>query len=190
MATFLDITLLQYFSIIFPLILVFAIIFAFLEITKVLGENKGLNSLVAVVIAIITISSTNILKVINWTTPWFVLLIFFIYMLYFIFKFMGVTDQKFSEVIVVDRAVYWTVIVIAIIILFAGLGTVYGPSLVPSGEPQPQVTKDGVPATGAAGTTFEANIYNTFFNPKILGMMLVLAIAVFAILLLTRELGP
>ncbi len=187
MATFLDVTLLQYFSIVFPLILVFVVTFALLEITKILGENKSINAVVAIVIALITIMSTDILKVVNWVTPWYVLLIFFIFMLYFMFRFMGISEKDFAEKIVVDRSVYWTVIVIAIIIMFSGLGAVYGPKLTPPGSVAQEITTDGIPATGAAGSAFEANVYQTIFNPKILGMILVLAICVFAILLLTKE---
>ena len=44
MATVLDIGLLEYFSIIFPAILIFLLVFALLQKIKILGDNKTIKN--------------------------------------------------------------------------------------------------------------------------------------------------
>ena len=53
MATFLDIGLAQHFSVVFTILLVFVIVFAVLEKSKILGGNKGLHSLIALSLAML-----------------------------------------------------------------------------------------------------------------------------------------
>ena len=78
MATFLDTGLLSYFSVIFPALLVFVIVYALLEKTKLLGENKAIHAIAAIAIALMLMLSRNIMNVINYMAPWFVLLFVFL----------------------------------------------------------------------------------------------------------------
>ena len=63
MATFLDIGLAQHFSVIFPVLFVFVIVFALLEKSKILGDNKGLHSLIALCLAIMLLFVPGLAKV-------------------------------------------------------------------------------------------------------------------------------
>ena len=47
MATFLDVGLFSYFNVIFPVLLIFALVFALLQKTKILGTNITINAIIA-----------------------------------------------------------------------------------------------------------------------------------------------
>lgn len=72
------------FDIILPFLLVFTIIFAILEKTRILGTvkfkgedypNKNLNSMVAFVVALLTVATANVVRTINESLPNVVLLV-------------------------------------------------------------------------------------------------------------------
>ena len=68
------------FDIILPFLLIFALIFAILEKTRVLGEEggkpkKNLNAIVAFVIGLLSIATANIVGIINEALPNIVLLL-------------------------------------------------------------------------------------------------------------------
>ena len=75
MVTFLETGLINYFAIIFPALLVFAVVFALLEKTKIVGENKGINAIIAIVLAFMVMLSANVAEIINYMAPWFVVLL-------------------------------------------------------------------------------------------------------------------
>ena len=69
-----------FFSIILPFLLIFTLIFAILEKTKVLGQEDGkskknLNAIIAFVIGLLVVATANIVEIINDTLPKVVLLL-------------------------------------------------------------------------------------------------------------------
>lgn len=177
MVTFLETGLINYFAIIFPALLVFAVVFALLEKTKILGENKGINAIIAIVLAFIVMLSANIAEVINFMAPWFIVLLIFILLLLMIYKMMGATDQNLTNVITEYKGIQWTIAILGIIIAIAAISNVYGPELVPLTAEDNETTEEG----------FGTEVGKIFFHPKVLGLLLVFLIAVFTVLLLTRE---
>lgn len=187
MATFLEVGLLNYFSVIFPALLIFVVVFAIFEKFKLIGESKTIHAVVAIALAFMVMLSQNIVTIINFIAPWFVLVFIFVILLLMVYKIMGASDEVLTNFIQTDNAVKWFIFAIGIIIIIAGISHVYGQRLVP-------VTTEGGevidPQTGEITTAsgeFKENIAATFFHPKIIGTLFVLLVAVFAISLLTRE---
>ena len=77
MVTVLDVGLIQAFDIIFPVLLVFALVFAVLQKTKVIGDSVGINSIIAVAVAFMVMLSDTLVQMISFMVPWFVVVIIF-----------------------------------------------------------------------------------------------------------------
>jgi len=185
MATLLDIGLVEYFNVIFPFLFIVAVVYALLHKTEVIGKSITFNAVVSVVIAFAVIISENAVKLINFIIPWFAVVVVFLVLLLLVFQTMGLKEEKLPDV-VKDKTVYWTLIGVAIVIIIAGFANVFGQSAL---EAQESIGENTI--TTPEGTTtpvFEQNIYAILFHPKILGMMVLFAIAIFAVALLSA--GP
>ncbi len=182
MATFLDVSLLQNFSFIFPVLLVFAITLALLQKTNVLGKSPAINALIAAVASFSVLLSKSVIDVINYMLPWFSVMIIFFVLLVLIFQFMGVKEDKWGD-IVKEKAVYWSILGILIVIIFAAFANVLGQSAL---EGRSELTTEEV-ESGVATGSFEENIYATLFNTKILGMIIIFTIIIFAVALLSGD---
>lgn len=185
MATFLQIGLLKYFSIIFPALLIFFVVFAVLEKTKILGEGKtAVNAIVGIAIAFILILSKDIVAIINYMIPWFVIVFIFLILLLVVFKIMGATDQTIADLLANNKTVQWILVGIGVIILIASIAHVYGERLAPVAEGE---VAEGAAIEDVEEGTFKQSVLKVLFNPLILGVLFVLVLAIFAIGLLTRE---
>ena len=186
MVTFLEIGLLRYFSIIFPALLVFAIVYALLQKTKLIGESITINAIIAIVIAFLVMLSEDVIALINFIAPWFVLFFLFIVLLLVVYKIFGASDQNLANFITTDRPVQWAIFAVGVLIIIAGFSHVYGQRLLPATlENVTNVT--GVEAVSTATSSFRENVTRIFFNPKVIGLIFIFFVAVFAISLLTRE---
>lgn len=183
MVTFLDIGLLNYFSIIFPALLVFSIVFAILKTTKILGDNDVINALVAVALGFMVLLSEDIVSIINYMAPWFVLVFIFVILLVLVYRTLGATEQDIGDFIRTDRPIKWAIFSVGIIIFLAALGNVVGEKIGPYLGEQSNVTTEEIQA-GVATGSWSQNVGATIFHPKILGMALIMLIAVFTIALL------
>ena len=183
MVTFLDVGLLSYFSVIFSALLVFAIVFAILQQTRVLGESKVINALIAIVLALLVLIYEDLTKIINFMSPWFVVVFIFLVLLLMVYRMFGISEQNIADYIRGDRTVNWVLLSIGIIIFLAAIFNVFGQrALQAAGEENVTVIEGEV-----AGPSFEENLFATIFHPKILGVILIFAIAVFAIAFLGGE---
>lgn len=199
MATVLDLGLLNYFSVLYPVIIVWCIVFAILQKTGAIGKSAGINAVIAVAIAFMTLLSKTLVDFLNFIVPWFAVAIIFFVLLILIFQVFGAKDADFASA-VKDKGVYWTLIGIAIVILVAGFGKVMGQSLTEAAY-QPSTTSgvttingttytlpDEVSSAGStdvAGKSFEGSATATLFHPKVLGLIILFAIAIFAVALLS-----
>jgi hypothetical protein len=182
MATVLDLGLLQTFDVIFPFMLVWALVFAILMKTTIVGKAPAINALIATVAAFTVILSRTVVELINFIIPWFTVAIIFFILLLLIFMIFGAKESDILGALKHDKAIIWVVIGVAIVIFIAGGATVLGPKLV-EGQSAVNPSIDGEVASG----TFESNIYDIIFNPKILGLMILFGIAIFAVALLTGQ---
>jgi len=187
MATFLEVGILNYFSIIFPALLVFVIIFAILEKTKLLGENKSLHAIVAIVSAFLTMISTDIAAVINFGAPWFIMVFVFLTLMLLIYRFMGASEADLAAA-AKEKTVAWTIFAVSIIIVISSISHVYGQKLLErsAGEADLATGEAGERAIAAGDDTFRSELLDALFNPKVLGLMFIFLVAVFTVSLLTR----
>src|SRR3989338_3223477 len=128
MATILDIGILQSFDFIFPVLLVFSIVFAVLQKTKVIGDSMGINSTIAIAASFMVLLSETLVKIINFIVPWFAVAIIFFILVILMFQVFGAKEENVAKALS-DKSLQWLLIGVAIVILTAGFGTVLGQQL-------------------------------------------------------------
>ena len=182
MATVLDVGLIEYFSFIFPVLLIFAIVFAILQKSKAVGESPAINAIIAIIAGLLMLLSNEAMQVINFMIPWFAVAILFFILMLLLFKVFGLKDESLVTA-VKDKAVYWTLIGISLAIIGVSMGNVFGQQALEDGQ-----GVDGGVVSGDGSTVsgnFEGNVFSILSNSKVLGMIIIFAIAIFAIALLT-----
>ena len=98
MATFLDLTVLEKLSVIFPFLLVFTVTYGILRYAKAFGEEKeGLHAIIALAIASIVIFSPGAVALIEEMIPWFVVMFLVILMIIMSFMFFGAKEADFMN---------------------------------------------------------------------------------------------
>ena len=177
MASFLDITLIQgYFSNIFIILFIFTATYAVLTFKKPFGDAKGINALMSFSVAIIFLFSPDAIEIVKSTVPWFILM-----MVALMFVLIVTSSVNASIPDSLIRSIGTWVLVIGIIILVLNislrLGQRAGPYLNETGD-----NGGAVGGGDVASSSFTQNLTATLFHPKVLGMLLVLLIAVFAVL--------
>ena len=172
MATVLDVGLLEYFSAIFPVILVFALVYAVLFKAKVIGDKPAINAIIAIVAGLLMLLSEKAIQVLNFMIPWFAVVIFFFVLMILLFKIFGLKDESLQSAIK-DKAVYWAFIGICMAIIGVSFANAFGQEALEAGS-----------GDGAAGD-FQSNIFRIIQHPKILGVIVIISIAVMSIAVLT-----
>ncbi|MBD3259210.1 hypothetical protein GF371_01105 [Candidatus Woesearchaeota archaeon] len=196
MATFLDVGLFSHFAIVFPFLLVFLVTYAVLQKFKMLTEERGINAIIALAVACLTLFSKAATALIFFMSPWFVLLFIFIIFLLIGFQLMGTKWERIVEVMSTKWFTpHWILIFLIAFILLAGIASVFGPGLLGQGgpaaglglAPTPIATLGGVPEVGANVTGIPASadygtaVQSVLFHPKILGLAALAVIIAFAI---------
>ncbi|MFH1064872.1 MAG: hypothetical protein V1729_07340 [Candidatus Woesearchaeota archaeon] len=185
MATFLDIGLAEHFAIIFPILLVFVIVFALLEKSKILGDNKGLHSLIALSIAIMMIFVPGLVQVVVIMAPWFVILFLLVTFFLLLLMSFGTKWDAISGVANVWQTPHWFLLIISLIVFIGALAQVYGGAMLPFSD-------DGsVQVSSAADTNlttdtgnFNQNVGRVIFHPKTIGLFFMLMVGALTIKLL------
>ncbi len=185
MVTFIETGLFEYFGVIFPALLVFVIVYGFFEKIGILGKSKSLNAIVAISIAFLVMLSKDILALISFIAPWFVLLFIFITLLLMVYMIFGVKEEEIAKAIWNDQTILWTIFVISVIIIGAGAAHVFGQRLLPLTQ-EGGLNVDAADNTSSSGS-FISNIGGVLFHPKVVGTLFVLLVSVFTIALLTKE---
>jgi hypothetical protein len=114
--------------------------------------------------------------------PWLTVTIVFIVLLLLIFQVMGLKEDKLPDIIK-DKAVYWAILAVGILIVIAAIGSVFGQSLTEAAFEGGTIADQGDSTTSSGN--FQSNIYAILFNTKVLGLMVLFTIAVFATFMLT-----
>lgn len=185
----------EIFSHIFSFLLVLFIVYALLQKSKLLGENKSLHAIIAFAVAMMVALSKPVVMIINNMAPWFVILMFFIIFLLVIIKIFGYEDKTIMDAIGERDYIITTIVILGIIILGGALASVFGQGLLSSGDEvgsagveTPAGTGEGIPTDGDVdGGSFEENLLSTLFHPKILGLIIIILISMFALKFLTDE---
>ena len=200
MAAVVNTGLLGNFSLIFTFLLVYVIIYGILEATKPFGgEKKGVHAMVAAAMGILVILSPTLVTMLNVMVPWFLILILFIFFVLFIMKMFGGESVDFTKKVTEGRRIpTWIVIVSAAILLFGLAKSLGGQTLEKgqwdtsdvngtepmSGEDLKNLENSNTTGSSVATSDFETNVVNTLVNPKVLGLILIMLVAVFAMFFL------
>ncbi len=81
----------------FAAILIYAIVFAILKKIQIFGESNSVNSLIALMSALIVSLSGVVTYAISYAINWFVILIFVIFLLLILLMFLGVDFKNISD---------------------------------------------------------------------------------------------
>lgn len=172
MATILDaFGTLQNFSTIFTFLFIFILLYGILSYIKFLGDNKGLNAILAFSAAILFTLFGPLVRIFEYAAPWFVMLIVFIVMLMLVFRFLGASELDITNVLKTHTIIITFVFAFIIIILVFATGQVYSET----------------PAGNDTMLAFPAKIGHILQHPNIIGMIAILFIAIFAIRLLAEQ---
>ena len=164
MATFLDVTGLQYFSSIFVFLFVWLVVYAVLLWTKVLGDSKFVHALIGLLLAIFVLISPIATSVVADVSPFIAVVFLFIVLISVATTMLGANIEAFPAL----KGVL-LVFIILIIIVAAGV------------KVREQVNVPSSTQTDLSKTV------NLIFHPTFLGTILVFAIAVFTIVLLASR---
>ena len=162
MATLLDANIMELIAPIIIFLFIMLISFAVLDKFKLMGENKALHALVAFCIAVLFLFSRTAVGIVVATTPWFVVMMVLGMFVISFFLFLGVKEETMGNALK-DPKVYWTLLLIIIIFLSVVIANVYKAS-----NP---VDENAAPNEGI----------NALVNPKVLGAVILLVIAAFAV---------
>ena len=186
MATFMDISVLKNFSVIFSFLIIWIILYAIFTWGKFPGDNQGLHAVLAFAIAMLVLLYKPAIDIINNAIPWFVVLFIFIIFILINFKIFNTSNDALFEVLKNNRLITNWIIGLSVIIMIVSASQVFGQkALVGSGG-----TGTLVNSTGGTGTgDFSQNVSATFFHPKVLGLVAILLIGAFTINFLSAG-GP
>lgn len=187
MASVIDIGLLEGLKPLFIFLIVFAIIYGLLSGTRLLGSSKSIHAIIAFVIAIMSILFAKITQVISIMIPWFIILIIFVILVVVGLKASGVSDDAIVNASK-DSSVYWTILIIALIIVVGSLSTVFGQQeLNVTAKNTTQLTFGDEAEVTTNTDDFEHNVKATFYHPKVLGFILFILIGLLTVSQLTRS---
>ncbi|RLE42756.1 hypothetical protein DRJ48_02820 [Candidatus Woesearchaeota archaeon] len=186
MANPINVALLDKFSVIFIAIFLFAIVFGILELVKLFGsDKKNLHAIIAAIIALIAIINQDMTAMVKMWLPWIALMIVFFFFMFAIPLFMGLKRDEILTAIGGPKrlsAVWWVLGAMIFLVVYS-LGNLYGEGLLHGEVSGANVTQVNV----TAGESFKGNVFNTVFNPKVLGLFFLMLLVMLAITYLTRD---
>ena len=165
MATFLDVTALQSFSVVFVFLFVWLFVYAILLYTKVLGQNQIINILVGLLASFFVIISDIATKVVKQIAPVFAVVLVLVAIVTIASRMFGGTSTALEV-----PAMKYIVLVILVVALVVGVLAVVRENIT-------------VPERGEDF----AKTSTIIFHPNFLGMILIFLIAVFTIGLLAAK---
>ena len=185
---------------IFFIILAWTIIYGILEYTKVMGGNKNLNSIIALMVAILLSVSHIGRTFLAFTIPWIATVGMIIFFILLLFRFFGIKEDKIIAAGKSSEVITWVLIVVAFI-LFFGMGKAFSTeqqviiqqpieSSNPPLEQQPTLIE--ITPTNDVMHGGEKGIYvvNIFRSPAVLGAIVIIFISAFAVIFLTKPVNP
>jgi len=167
MATFLDVTGLQYFSNLFAFLFVWLIVYALLAYSKLFAGNHMVHILIGLIIGLFTLFSPTVTGAIIVIAPWFALIFVFAMFIMVAGNMFGATDIGGSP------AFKGIVLSLVLIILVVGV-LIYVREQI------------SVPEEIDEKSDF-SKITNVLFHPKFIGMVFILIVAVFTVGLLSSK---
>ena len=162
MVTLLDTGLLNFLLPVFSFLLIYALIFAILQKYKV-TDSTNANAWIAFAISALFAVTPGAMNFVSVIAPWFVVMLIIIFSFMILFLFMGV-ELKTFEGVAREPAVRWTIIILGVIVIIAGLTSVFGPIF---GTPTPD--SGGGVAREVQRSVFDPQILTTVFILLVIG---------------------
>lgn len=167
MATFLDVTGLQYFSNLFAFLFVWLVVYALLAYSRALGNNHLIHILIGLIIGLFALFSPTVTGAIIVIAPWFALIFVFAMFISIAGNMFGATDIGGAP------AFRGIVLTLVLVILVVGV-LIYAREQI------------SVPEEINEKSDF-SKITNVLFHPKFIGMVFILIVAVFTVGLLASK---
>jgi len=162
---------------VFPGILIFALVYGLLSKFKPFGESKGVNGIIALIVALIFISFTKAVAFMSYFIPLLTGLFVVLLLVLLIFMFMGVPGETITEAMS-EPAAYGLIIVLIVIFAFVAIASAFPELAAQEGAP---------PTPGAPGADVWAKYTAVLFHPVLLGLIVLLAVFAVATYFITRE---
>lgn len=187
-----DLSLLGYFAPVLSFILIWTLVYAALQYTKALGDNKIIHAMIAFVIGSLFLLMPAATGIVLFIAPWFTVLFIITIFMIIAFKIFGATDTQIKNVITNYGALQWLVAILGVIIIIGGFSQVYGQKFLGTTQKDAAnipINKNAGVSSTATGN-FEQNVAAVFFHPKILGTVFILIIAALSIKMLSGAMRP
>jgi hypothetical protein len=194
MASVLNLSLLEGFGPIFLFLLIFAVMYGVMSWTKLFGTTKWVHAIVAVVVAFIILLTEKAVIVIKTMIPWFIVLFVMLIFTIIAFKIFGAKDDWIMTGVTENGTLKWALIVVSLVIFAFSLSAAYGQESLQITQGSGTVVNESI-TLGNPGTTtgttntgsFSNNMGQAIYNPKMLGFILIMLIAVFTVSQLTSS---
>ena len=175
MATFLDVTGLEHFSSLFVFLFTWIIMYAVFSATKILGGNKALPILLGLVLSIFVLLSPAVTSIVRELAPWITIGFLFIVLVAVVAKLMIGDFPGAGQASIEIRAVL--LVFLVIVIFIASMAQIRKHISVPGDDGTSEDTEEFLKPT------------TVIFHPKVMGAILLLAIAIFTIALLASSIS-
>ncbi|MBI4144145.1 hypothetical protein HY486_02770 [Candidatus Woesearchaeota archaeon] len=181
MATLLDIGLLKGLAGIFPLLFIFAIIYAVLIRMEMFKDRQLLVAIIAIVLAFAGLLTPVVARTIVMAAPFYVMLFVFAILAILAYSSFGIKEDTIIETLTGAKYGSTFALWILAIILIITLGS-FSEAL---SQEKTLTTGQNASAEPKGETKGVTNIIKIITHPKVLGMALILLVAMFAIKYIT-----
>lgn len=144
-------------------IFLFAILYGLLSKMELFGTNKAVHVLIAFSTSLLVVFIPETKELINFMTPWFVILVLLILFILLAVMSLGIKHSEITDYLKNSSpGTTTTVVIIVIILFFCAVYKVFGPVLTIAGPEK---------------TGLWAVISRVLFQPKVLGVLFLLLVA-------------
>ncbi len=165
-----------FYSVVFPFILIVAIVYGLLSYLKPFGENIAVNMIISAMFGLLFISARSAVRFVSMLIPYIMVVFIVITMLLVIFRFLGADDELIGGALR-HTAGWGAVVGVLIVGIFIFISMSF-PALSPSNQ---GTTSSGGTATttNALGETVPVTqdiLRNTIFHPTIVGIIVMVLV--------------
>lgn len=158
-----DVSAFVYFAPILAFLIVFAIMLAILNKTKLLGENIYIQLFFSFVIATIFVTATSVRQLVLNVVPWFAVLLIALFLLMALVGFMGDGGKG-----IIGKGVGWVFVILLIIIFLVSGVKVFSSTVGPY--------IPGSPTAGTGDPTL-TTFFDWLYSPQVTGAFLLIIVA-------------
>lgn len=175
MASFLDIGLVQKFDVIFPFLLVLILFYvAFLKM-QIFSDHQIAGGVLAVIIALVALTSDSVRAIINAMAPWFIIVIILMTFVFLLLKSIGASDSDLQSYFGKGSVMFIIILIIGVVI---GVFSIIDQQVWQgNAEDAVQEGYDNQDV-GAGG---KEGFFAVMTHPAVLGIIVILLIAAFTI---------